>query len=340
MPTTRYIVTAAVSLLAPTLLGSCSGTASPSLAEGDTQSETSRQAPVPPNGAPPAPAAPEGESSSPSETALELPDEPPAAAGASQRVRIRFRAKVGQEAFACGSSYTLPGASEDTFTPADLRLFVQDPRLVDAEGREQPIVLDVKAPWQLEDVALLDFEDASGGCLAGTQQMNAEITGWVPPGEYTALSFSNAVPESLNHADPATLPPPLQAGGMSWGWLLGYRFLMAEVVATTDAEEPASALLHLGSTGCTGNPSSGSVVCDRPNRNHIVLEGFDAQRDVVVVDLAGLLSHVDLRAVTTCHSSGAQCAPFFRSVGLAMGDGSATESQTLFRVALHSAEEL
>lgn len=260
---------------------------------------------------------------------------------ATQPVRLRFRAQVGSQPFDCGASYAPPGAPAVDFTPVDLRLFVQEPRLIDAFGKEHAIVLDVQAPWQLEDVALLDFEDGSGSCVVGTTDTNMEITGFVPPGEYTGLSFSNAVPERFNHADPATLPPPLQAGGMSWGWLLGYRFVMAEVVATPAGDqERASALLHLGSTGCSGNPSLGTIRCERPNRNRIVLEEFNVERDAVVVDIRELLAEVDLGTETTCHSSGEECAPFFASVGLATGDGSATAEQTLYRVEPFAPEPL
>jgi uncharacterized repeat protein (TIGR04052 family) len=145
--------------------------------------------------------------------------------------------------------------------------------------------------------------------------------------------FSNGVPEALNHADPAGLPPPLQAGSMTWGWLLGYRFLMAEVVARPgDAGAPGSALLHVGSSACTGNPSQGGVQCARANRNRVRLDDFDPDADEVIVDVARLLSGIDLNALTTCHSSGAECAAFFERVGLDLAAGSALDHQELYRV--------
>jgi uncharacterized repeat protein (TIGR04052 family) len=248
-------------------------------------------------------------------------------------VRLRFQAMVGSEGFACGKTYV--SSAGLSYTPADLRLFVQDLTLITGAGEEQPIALEVRAPWQLDDVALLDFEDGSGACLAGTSELNVEVAGHVPAGDYRGLAFSNGVPEALNHADPTRLPPPLQAGSMSWGWLLGYRFLMAEVAEVrtpADAAAPGSALLHLGSTACSGNPSAGGIVCNKPNRNRVRLTEFDPDTDAVIVDIGGLFDAADLSQVITCHSSGDECAPFFERVGVSLVDGTATDRQLLYRV--------
>jgi uncharacterized repeat protein (TIGR04052 family) len=251
----------------------------------------------------------------------------------TRALSVHFRAMVGSEDFSCGATYvSSAGAS---FTPADLRLFVQDLALITSDGVEEPVALDVRAPWQLANVALLDFEDASGACLLGTSASNVEITGRVPVGEYRGLVFTNGVPESENHGDPARLPPPLQAGSMSWGWLLGYRFLMAEVAAVgsgvADAAAPGSALVHVGSTACSGNPSAGGIVCSKPNRNRIRLPDFDPDVDAVVIDIASLFEGTDLSQVTTCHSSGEECAPFLERVGIRFDDGAPTDRQALYR---------
>jgi uncharacterized repeat protein (TIGR04052 family) len=252
----------------------------------------------------------------------------------TRALSVRFQAMVGSEDFSCGATYV--SSAGVTFTPADLRLFVQDLVLITSDGVEQPVALDVRPPWQLANVALLDFEDASGACVLGTSALNLEITGRVPSADYRGLAFTNGVPESENHADPARLPPPLQAGSMSWGWLLGYRFLMAEVAAVGnlgggDAAVPGSALVHLGSTACSGNPSAGGIVCSKPNRNRIHLDDFDPDVDAVVIDIAGLFEDTDLSQVTTCHSSGEECAPFFERVGIRFDDGTPTDRQALYR---------
>jgi hypothetical protein len=124
---------------------------------------------------------------------------------------------------------------------------------------------------------------------------------------------------------------------MSWGWLQGYRFLMAEVTAVGAPGAPdtpvGSALLHLGSTACSGNPSAGSIVCTKPNRNRVRLTEFAPDVDVVVVDIAALFEGTDLEQVTTCHSSGEQCAPLLERVGIDPDDGAAMDGQALYRSA-------
>lgn len=56
------------------------------------------------------------------------------------------------------------------------------------------MTLDQDGAWQLGDLALLDFEDASGACANGTAGMNTTLRGTVPEGEYTGLSFTIGVP--------------------------------------------------------------------------------------------------------------------------------------------------
>ncbi|HTV23134.1 MAG TPA: MbnP family copper-binding protein [Polyangiaceae bacterium] len=267
-----------------------------------------------------------------------VPDAPISAS--IEPVRLRFAARVGAEPFACGSTYRT--TSGESFTPADLRLFVQDVALIDADGVEHPVELDVRAPWQAEGVALVDFEDASAGCLAGTRELNLEVTGGVAPGAYRGIAFSNGVPEAFNHADPSRLPPPLQAGSMSWGWLQGYRFMMAEIAGTAsvgDAAAPGSALLHVGSTACSGNPSAGGIACAKPNRNRVRLSEFDADADAIVIDVAELFGDMDLATVTTCHSSGDDCGPLFERVGIDLASGSPSDAQRIYRVEPASATD-
>jgi uncharacterized repeat protein (TIGR04052 family) len=275
-----------------------------------------------------------GSSAGPGTSNADTGEQTDAPAAENQAVRLRFVARVGNEPFACGATYRSDRGIE--YTPADLRLFVQDVALIDSAGREQPVRLDVRAPWQIDGVALIDFEDASSGCLAGTHERNLELTGHVPAGEYRGIAFSNGVPEALNHTDPSLLPAPLQAGGMSWGWLQGYRFLMAEITgrasSTDSTATPGSALLHLGSTACSGNPSAGGISCSKPNRSRVRLPEFDPTADAIVVDVAELFADVDLATVTTCHSSGDDCAPLFEHLGIDLTSGLASDRQRVYRV--------
>jgi uncharacterized repeat protein (TIGR04052 family) len=256
-----------------------------------------------------------------------------ARAAASQPIEIEFEARVGDEEFNCGSVYSGVGSSELDAQPQDLRFFVSDVRLIEASGREEPVAIDVRAPWQTADVALLDFENGRGLCASGTAATNSTLAGKVFPGEYVGIAFTVGVPEAINHADPALQPAPLELGSMSWGWLLGYRFLRAEMAPVDEAGPvPGAALLHLGSTSCSGNPQAGTVVCSKPNRNEVRLDEFDAITNSVVIDVAALFANTDLAEDSLCHSTGEFCSGPFSSLGIDFDTGAASAGQTVFRV--------
>jgi uncharacterized repeat protein (TIGR04052 family) len=247
---------------------------------------------------------------------------------------------VGSELFACGQSYAAQGSTQQRVTPRDLRLFVQDVALVDSAGREVPVKLDTREPWQTPEVALLDFEDGRGECF-GDAATNQEITGTVPKGDYRALRFTNGVPEQLNHADPKTYPAPLKVTGMSWNWLLGFRFLKLE---TQTLDQPAPDLdagavpgsfaLHVGSVACAGSQNAGTIQCAKPNRNRVQLDGFVVERSVVVMDVSRLLRGSDLTQLVECHSATAACEPMFQALGVnyATGQPLAPGAADLYRL--------
>jgi len=269
-------------------------------------------------------------------------------------VALTFRPQVGDELFACGETYKDQGSSNIEVTPQDFRFYVSDLRLIDEEGEEVPVELDNRSPWQSKTVALLDFEDASSACKNGNSAMNATVTGKVPDRNYVGVVFSPAVPLDLNHEDPATLPDPLQAGGMTWGWLFGYKFLRAELAATAAPEQdevPGVGVFHLGSTGCDnvspdgegGAGGVGSAVpnlgapptieCAQQNRAVIRLEeGFSVNDDVIVADIGAMMKTTDLSDSSQCHSGGLFCEGFFESVGLDFATGDQLNKQTAFRV--------
>lgn len=248
-------------------------------------------------------------------------------------VTLAFAAKVGSAAFACGTSYPGVGLTSATVEPQDFRFYVQDVRLITSEGAEVPVVLDERTPWQANGVALLDFEDAQGACFSGDAETNVSVTGTVPPDEYTGVVFSNGVPEALSHADPATLPAPLQVGSMSWGWLLGFRFMRAELVQVAEADTiPGLGLVHVGSSACSGNPQAGSVSCARANRNEVRLSDFDPATSTIVADIGALFADTDLAGNNQCHGSGDACAAPFANLGVNLVTGAPSAAQTIFRV--------
>lgn len=152
---------------------------------------------------------------------------------------LEFRAKVGEEDFECGREYEDIGPSGSTVTPIDLRFYVSNVRLLTESGEQVEALLKDVSDYQNGGVALLDFASDEGACSEGDAATNTVVHLTAPVGSYTGVAFSTSVPVDVNHADPATLPAPLQAGPMMWGWLAGYKFLKLEL-QTTSVGVPAT----------------------------------------------------------------------------------------------------
>lgn len=260
--------------------------------------------------------------------------------GCPQRaLALQFRAVVGDQDYVCGEVYEGLGTTKSPVLATDFRLYVSNVRLVTPEGGEVPLTLDQTSRWQLEDIALLDFED---GCSNGTPQTNAEVLGTVPPGLYSGIRFSVGVPFERNHGNAATAPRPLSVAAMFWSWQGGYKFIRIDAVNPTIPPAGKQVRVHLGSTGCQGDPPREPVTsCTRPNRMEVDLDGFDPDANVILVDLRALYADSDLETdlpddvVAGCMSDPGDpdCVPVFGNLGVNPEDGSADPSkQTFFRV--------
>jgi uncharacterized repeat protein (TIGR04052 family) len=255
---------------------------------------------------------------------------------ADQKVALRFKAVVGGEKFECGQTYSGIGTTGSTLSPRDFRFYVHDVALIDESGKSVPVQLDQDSKWQLDDVALLDFENGSGGCVNGTPETNDWVVGSVPAGRYTGLRFKLGVPFNKNHTDLTAQPPPLNLTALAWVWNAGRKFARLDFSSTG---MPRGYAIHLGSTGCTPNDvrTAPPVQCSAPNRPQIDLPGFDLYSDVVIADLAALLkdSNIDTNQEKTaegCMSSpdDADCAPLFANLGLPFA-GKPAGMQSFFR---------
>ena len=216
-----------------------------------------------------------------------------AALAADKPVTIRFQAQVGEEAFACGRQYEGVGSTKAKISGRDFRFYVSNVRLLDSAGKETPLELDQDGKWQLDDLALLDFEDGTGGCSNGTPEMNRQITGKAPEGSYTGLRFTLGVPFNKNHADPLTQPSPLNLTAMFWVWNAGHKFARLDL---SSEGIPRGFFIHLGSTGCTPSDTKLTIPtsCKSPNRVEVTFPSFNTSHDVVIADLAALLQNSNL----------------------------------------------
>lgn len=274
------------------------------------------------------------------------------AAAAPQAVTVRFAAQINGQPFVCGQSYTGVGTTRSTVTPSDYRFYVSDVSLVDEVGRAVPVALTQDGVWQLDNIALLDFENGTGPCRNGTTGMNTQVRGTVPAGRYVGLRFTLGVPFARNHGDPTVAPSPLNLTAMFWNWQGGYKFVKFDTAssgqqATASPPDPrgggnASGFsVHLGSTVCAspGRTEAPKAECSNPNRVAVAFDRFDVVKQTVVADIGAVLAgaNVDVNAPNTspgCMSfpGDADCPPVMGVLGLAYGSAAAAGPQRLFTI--------
>jgi uncharacterized repeat protein (TIGR04052 family) len=254
---------------------------------------------------------------------------------AGDAVSIRFALEAAGRPVACGDTIGGLGAPAAEARLTDARFYVHDVALIDERGGRVPLVLD-RTPSQFAGVALVDFGAAAQDCAHGVAA--SDVTGRVPPGRYTGLAFTIGVPvtgidadgreRSLNHSAYGAVPSPLDIVAMGWNWQAGRKFMKIEVDPLGGVRKPDGRTLptwpvHLGSTGCKGNPVDGQTVsCDNPNRIPVVLAAFDPRSDRVVLDLGALFAGSDLTrdagGAAGCMSgpTDPECAAVFGQLGL------------------------
>ena len=148
-------------------------------------------------------------------------------------VSIEFAAVVAGAPFQCGRSYQGIGTTRSTIDITELRLYVSNLRLVDAAGKEAAIALTQDGVWQQGAVALLDFEDGTGGCSNGTPETRRMVDGTAPAGgPFTGVRFDLGLPFDVNHRDPTLQPSPLNLTRMFWNWNGGYKFVRIDLKST------------------------------------------------------------------------------------------------------------
>jgi uncharacterized repeat protein (TIGR04052 family) len=231
---------------------------------------------------------------------------------ADQSVTINFAGEIAGKTFSCAETFDGLGAKATTVKGIDYRLFVSNAALLRADGTAQPIALEQDGKWQLDTLALLDFEDGTGGCSTGTAETNTSLRGTVPEGDYVGLSFDLAVPFAQNHNDPTLAAAPLNTTAMFWNWQGGYRFVRIDMVPVDKAAGgPKGWFLHLGSTQCPAASKTESPTADCMNPNHLSVSfaGFDPAQNVVVIDPAAVVAEADMTANAPDTSPGCMSFP-------------------------------
>ncbi len=263
--------------------------------------------------------------------------------GDTREVTLNFGAVIGADQATCGTSYVGMGTTGETCEILDLRFYVSNVRLVNDLDQEVELELDQDGKWQVQNVALLDFEDGTGKCGdSGTVDVNAQVTGTVPAGSYHGVVFDLGVPFELNHADLAAAPAPLNVSAMFWTWAVGHKFLRVDL----ETDGGLRWNMHLGSTQCdTAGPADPpGVACARPNLPVIALDNFNPDSNTILLDVMELFLTSDLTQDTPDTASGCQtfpddvneCTHLFPSLGLDFSTGTCIDDcahQSVFRVA-------
>jgi uncharacterized repeat protein (TIGR04052 family) len=270
-------------------------------------------------------------------------------------VAIRFAAVAGTTPVGCAAPIAGLGTTGATAALQDLRFYISNVRLVTARGRAVPVTL-AKSAFNVTKggnrTTLIDLENGAGACASeGDRRTNAVIRGTVPEGDYVGARMYMGVPYPLNHTDIVGAPRPLDLAGMAWSWQSGRKFAKIELTDPAGAAGTWAAksfFVHLGSTGCTGNPATGATTdCTDSNRMAMRFARFDPDTQTIAIDVKALAAGNDITVnragAPGCMSGGTdpECDGVMR---VAMGldwkaDGTGTgqpvdhgAAQTLFRV--------
>lgn len=261
------------------------------------------------------------------------------------QVKLEFSALIDGQKADCNTEYTL-GINDAKAKLADARIFISAVEYRNMAGDWVAMKL-MANDWQHENVALLDFEDGTGSCKdSGTAEMHNTIDGMLMPGTYDKVRFSLGLPFELNHIDNATAPSPMNAPGMFWVWLGGYKFMRVDWIVT-GADLPRFNT-HLGSTHCMSDSPTTPPEERCGNHNMAKLEfNITSQlHNQVSLDLNKLVGQSDLQknkmeSPPGCMSSPMEpedCGGIFTALGMTFADGKCENDcsdQTVFSLTGH-----
>ncbi|NRA82479.1 MAG: metallo-mystery pair system four-Cys motif protein [Gammaproteobacteria bacterium] len=277
------------------------------------------------------------------------------------KVTIQFSAVKGDLAVGCDEMVAELGPKEqDSVGINDIRFFVGDLSLFDANGQEITVELDSNDFQYSDDngsVALIDLtDDTTNYCeYGGTAATNYQITLDASDTQINKISFKVGVPQAMMKAIIAnntteTAPKPLNS--MFWTWASGYRHFMFNFDIVSGAGVESMGAIHLGSHGCGGDSSkilTDKEQCDRINTPQVTLDNFNPAEQKIVMDLGKLFKDVTFttdeldqdgnvvgqRPSVRCHASPIDkqpdCGPILSNFGIdhLTGDSDASK-QTVF----------
>lgn len=270
---------------------------------------------------------------------------------------IPFQAKSGATEIACGASLTGLGLSADKATVADFAFYIHDIQFKTNSGKMVSASLE-KNDFQDPDygVALLDFQDKTDSCNGAAKPTNKVVYAHVnnlSSADITGIEFKIGIPATANHHNASISIAPYNRSGLAWSWQSGHKFMRMDVnpsnkvqLAYTSSDSTISNtyFFHLGSTGCSGDPTTGAVVsCTAPNRPTISLSTdfkvTNLTTSKIVFDYAKLMANNNLNTDAVmppgCMSgtTDIECMTIFDNLGMNHGAHTATGLQKVFSVA-------
>lgn len=270
---------------------------------------------------------------------------------------IPFQAKAGATEIACGKQLTNLGVSAAKGTIADFAFYIHDIKFKTKAGQTVSATLD-KNEFQDPEygVALLDFQDKTDSCNGAAKPTNKAVYASVTnlsSAEISGIEFKVGIPAAANHHNASISTAPYNRSGLAWSWQTGHKFMRMDVnpshkvqLAYTSSGSTVSNtyFFHLGSTGCSGDPTTGAVVsCTASNRPSVSLtrefKVTNLTTSKIVFDYAKLMTDLNLNTDAVmppgCMSgvTDIECMNIFNNLGLSHGAHSATGLQKAFSVA-------
>ena len=233
---------------------------------------------------------------------------------------LAFAATNGGAPVDCETTVTGVGPDGDhAIGLADLRFYVSNVRLFDADGAELAVALDDNAFQYTSDEGALTLIDLtgndSGTCAAsaiafaeGTARVNDRVAGRTEAAAIARVAFDVGVPQAVMKKviaanTPEGAPSPLNE--MYWSWASGYRHFVfnfaVEAPASDDpeADTTGDGYVHVGSRACGAEGTRAledREACDFIYTPTVELAAFDPATDVVAVDLGTIIAGLDFVA--------------------------------------------
>ncbi|MBK8452791.1 MAG: MbnP family copper-binding protein [Thiofilum sp.] len=267
---------------------------------------------------------------------------------------IPFQAVANGVSVNCAATLPTLGNTGDSGKVSDFAFYVHGVKLKTNIGETIDVTLtDNNFQDPQYGVALLDFQDKTDACQGATKPINTSIAGSakVDLSRVNGIEFIVGVPAAANHHNASTSRAPYNRAGLMWSWQSGHKFMRLDVnpsqkVTKADLTQVSTFNFHLGSTGCTGDPTTGQVVsCTAPNRKTISLTtDFSANSTTnttskIVLDYGKLIAGVNINLETGgavgCMSgtTDPECPTMFSNLGMAHPlQAGAAASQQVFSV--------